>query len=682
MDEGAQGKQVLGSKGVRIFIKRENRYGCRGGCAGFFVSQNQDDGVSGCLVGFFFGKYGVFLRIPGNLREREGGYGKIRKNRIVRIGKREKGERKMITNPILRGFHPDASVCVAGEDYYIATSTFEWWPGVMIYHSRDLVNWRLAGRPLNRKSQISLVGDRNSGGIWAPHLSWAKGRFWLMITDVKTDQCFKDTLNYVMSCESIDGEWTDPVYVHGSGFDPALFHDDDGRSYVMSMLWDYRPYKPNFNGVAIQEYDLWENRLLGEETRIFAGSGWGLTEGPQILKKDGWYYLLCAEGGTGFSHASVVCRSRSLTGPYEISPYTPLISTRFAPDSPLQKCGHASFLKSADGKWYITYICARPLTLQRGNCVLGRETGIAELEWVEDWPRLKNGEEAVYLPAEGGRVKLPDREIVLPEPPVESGWNRFCVPPVKVSVPAKNGGGRENGQQEESWRKEENGKQEKNWRKEENGQQEDFSTETDFDGEELPEYFQTLREPLGAHMSLSERPGFLRLYGQQSIASLHSQTMVARRWQSVSFVAGTVMEFNPVNYNQMAGLTCFYNTENYMYAYVSWDEDRNCRILDILVCSHGKTVVELGENQILVPKEAVSIRLRVRVDRERLQFYYEWDKEPWRPLGRAHPADHLSDDYIRDSALVFTGAMVGICVQDLYDHKGYADFDCFYYREG
>ena len=105
MDEGAQGKQVLGSKGVRIFIKRENRYGCRGGCAGFFVSQNQDDGVSGCLVGFFFGKYGVFLRIPGNLREREGGYGKIRKNRIVRIGKREKGERKMITNPILRGFH-------------------------------------------------------------------------------------------------------------------------------------------------------------------------------------------------------------------------------------------------------------------------------------------------------------------------------------------------------------------------------------------------------------------------------------------------------------------------------------------------------------------------------------------------------------------------------------------------
>lgn len=541
-----------------------------------------------------------------------------------------------VTNPILKGFQPDASVCVVGEDYYIATSTFEWWPGVMIYHSRDLANWRLAARPLNRKSQLCLRGNRNSGGIWAPHLSWAKGRFWLMVTDVKTDQCFKDTLNYVMSCETIDGEWTDPVFVQGMGFDPALFHDDDGKSYVMSMLWDYRPYKPNFNGVAIQEYDLEQKRLTGKMRRIFTGSGWGVTEGPQIIKKDGWYYLLCAEGGTGFSHASTVCRSRDLWGPYEISPYTPLISTRFAPRSPLQKCGHASFLPAFWGKWYITYICARPLTLQRGNCVLGRETGLAEIEWVEDWPRLKDG--------------------TLAAPPAETGWNVFTVPPVTVELPeGLNTSGAES--------------------------QKPLVMETDFDEPELPEYFHTLREPLGEHMSLTARPGYLRLYGQQSIASLHSQTMVARRWQSVCFTAGTVMEFEPQNYNQMAGLTCFYNTENYMYAYVSYDEDLGCRILDILVCSHGKTVVELGEGRIPVPSEVSSIRLKVRVKRERLQFYYSWRLDEWRPLGKVLPADHLSDDYIRESALVFTGAMVGICVQDLYDHSAFADFDCFYYWE-
>lgn len=562
-------------------------------------------------------------------------------------------ERKMnVTNPILKGFQPDASVCVVGEDYYIATSTFEWWPGVMIYHSKDLVSWRLAARPLNRKDQLCLRGDRNSGAIWAPHLSWAKGRFWLMITDVKTDQCFKDTLNYVMSCETIDGEWSDPVFVQGMGFDPALFHDDDGKSYVMSMLWDYRPYKPNFNGVAIQEYDLEEKKLKGEMKKIFSGSGWGLTEGPQMMKKDGWYYLLCAEGGTGFSHASVVCRSRDLWGPYELSPYTPLISTRFAPESPLQKCGHASFLPASRGKWYITYICARPLTLQRGNCVLGRETGLAEIEWVDGWPRLKDGKRASYGSVWGGKVQMPDREIILAEPPLKTGWNVFTVPPVTVELPE----GLE-------------------------ALEEDLSSITDFEEAELPPYFHSLREPLGEHMSLTERPGYLRLYGQQSIASLHSQTMVARRWQSTCFTAGTVMEFAPKNYNQMAGLTCFYNTENYMYAYVSYDEDRGCRILDILVCSHAKTVVELGEDRISIPDDVSSIRLEVRVEREKLQFYYGWGEEGWKRLGNVLPADHLSDDYIRESALVFTGSMVGVCVQDLYDHSAFADFDCFYYRE-
>lgn len=560
----------------------------------------------------------------------------------------------MIENPILRGFQPDASVCVVGEDYYIATSTFEWWPGVMIYHSRDLVNWDLVARPLCRVSQLDLTGDRNSGGIWAPHLSWANGRFWLMITDVKTDQCFKDTLNYLMSCETIDGEWSDPVFVNASGFDPALFHDDDGKSYVMSMLWDYRPYMPNFNGVAIQQYDLAENRLIGTPKLIFSGSGWGLTEGPQIMKKDGWYYLLCAEGGTGFSHASVVCRSRNVDGPYEVSPYTPLISTRFAPDSPLQKCGHASFLRAVSGEWYITFICARPLTFQRGNCELGRETGLAQIEWIEDWPRLKDAQKAELLSPEGGEIVLPDRTVTLPKAPTKAGWNPYCVPPLFVNAPS----GMETVLQRL-----------------------DFSEQTDFDEKELPVSFHSLRAPLGDRMSLTERPGYLRLYGRESIASLHTQTIVARRWQSVTFKAGTVLEFYPTCSRQLAGLTCFYNTENYVYAYVSYDEVRGCRILDVLVCDRKATVVELGEKRISIPDEVERIRLEVRVDRENLQFFYAWGDEEWRALGGVLPADHLSDDYIRPSALVFTGSMVGICAQDLFDHSSYADFDSFYYQE-
>ena len=188
-------------------------------------------------------------------------------------------DRNVITNPILRGFQPDAGVCVVGEDYYIATSTFEWWPGVMIHHSKDLADWKLVSRPLNRREQMDLVGNRNSGGIWAPHLSYSDGKFWLLITDVKTDQMFKDTLNYLMTCDTIDGEWSAPVFINASGFDPALFHDDAGRKYVMTMFWDYWPYKPNFNGVAIQEYDADRQELTGTWKKVFTGMAWGVTEG-------------------------------------------------------------------------------------------------------------------------------------------------------------------------------------------------------------------------------------------------------------------------------------------------------------------------------------------------------------------------------------------------------------------
>ena len=129
-----------------------------------------------------------------------------------------------VVNPILRGFHPDASVVKVGADYYLATSTFEWMPGVEIYHSRDLVNWQLIANPLQNNLQASLIGNYNSGSIWAPHLSYAEGRFWLLITDVKTGNAFKDTLNYVFSSETITGDWGTPTFVTASGFDPAFFH--------------------------------------------------------------------------------------------------------------------------------------------------------------------------------------------------------------------------------------------------------------------------------------------------------------------------------------------------------------------------------------------------------------------------------------------------------------------------
>ena len=235
-----------------------------------------------------------------------------------------------IRNPILPGFNPDPSICRVGDDYFIATSTFEWYPGVQIHHSRDLVNWRLVRRPLDRAEQLDMRGNPDSGGVWAPCLSYADGQFWLVYTDVKRlEGNFKDAHNYIVTAPSIEGAWSDPTYVNSSGFDPSLFHDDDGRKWFVNMIWDHRvpPPKPRrhsaFAGIALQEWDPWQRRLIGEAKIIFAGSAHGLVEGPHLFKRKGYYYLTVAEGGTGYDHAVTMARAKKIDGPYELHPRTP-----------------------------------------------------------------------------------------------------------------------------------------------------------------------------------------------------------------------------------------------------------------------------------------------------------------------------------------------------------------------
>src|SRR5579871_3322840 len=204
-----------------------------------------------------------------------------------------------ITNPIVPGFNPDPSIVRVGDDYYIATSTFEWYPGVQIHHSKDLVHWRLLTRPLNRPSQLNMLGDPDSCGIWAPCLTYADGLFWLIYTDVKrygrTSQAgasgasLRDTHNYLVTSPQIDGAWSDPVYLNSSGFDPSLFHDDEGRKYLVNMRWDHRPGCNRFSGIVLQEYSPDEQRLIGPVQLIFQGTPLGFTAGPHLYKRNGYY---------------------------------------------------------------------------------------------------------------------------------------------------------------------------------------------------------------------------------------------------------------------------------------------------------------------------------------------------------------------------------------------------------
>lgn len=516
-----------------------------------------------------------------------------------------------ITNPILPGFHPDPSIVRVGKDYYIATSTFEWFPGVEIYHSRDLVHWELAARPLSRACQLDMRGIPCSCGIWAPCLSYAEGVYTLIYTIVNsTGGAFKDTDNYLVTATNLRGEWSDPVYLNSTGFDPSLFHDDDGRKWLVNMSWDYRGDHNSFGGVLLQEYSLKEKKLIGRPVNIFRGSQYHKTEGPHLYRHGGQYYLIVAEGGTGQGHVVTMARSESITGPYEVHPQNPVLTSRYNPGLELKKAGHADLVETEDGDWYMVHLCSRPLD---GCSVLGRETAIQKVSWDEDgWLRMEGGCE-------------PKVQVTAPMGPE---FTPAC-PPMRDH----------------------------------------------FDSETLDLHFSTLRMPLGPDtLSLTERPGYLRLHGRQSLHSAFRQALVARQQEAFVYTAETKLEFQPEDFRQMAGLVCLHDLDNYFYLSVSGDEQSE-KVLRVLSCDNGKYTFS-GE----VPAEKqAAVYLRAHADHLRLWFYYSFDGKDWNHVGNIYNMRVLSDEHSDCSH--FTGAFVGLCCQDLSGGGRYADFDYFDYSE-
>ena len=539
----------------------------------------------------------------------------------------------MIRNPILPGFNPDPSIVRVGDDYYIATSTFEWFPGVQIHHSRDLVHWRLLTRPLTRASQLNLIGDPDSCGVWAPCLTYADGLFWLIYTDVKrygrttvgsaAGASLRDFHNYLVTCPTIDGEWSDPVYLNSSGFDPSLFHDDDGKKYLVNQLWDFRPGKNRFNGIVLQEYSVAERRLIGRRENIFAGTALGLTEAPHLYRRDGYYYLLTAEGGTAWGHAVTMARSRSLAGPYELHPDGPILTSRHRPDVELQRAGHADLVDTPHGETYLVFLCGRPLR-NRGRCTLGRETAIQPMTWGADgWLRTTDGQGLAQTtaPAPLGLAPHPFPALAVRE--------HFADTPAK-----------------------------------------------------LPLAFQWLRSPYPDELfSLTARPGHLRLYGRESIGSPFRQSLVARRQQAHCYSAATAIEFEPEHYQQTAGLVCYYNSAKFHYLYVSHDETLG-KHLRVMSCVPDSPQTDSFTPPIALPP-GTRLELRVEVDHERLLFAFRVEgRDPaWQWLPQVFDASILSDEATAPGAPNFTGAFVGVACQDTAGTARPADFDWFEYRE-
>lgn len=540
-----------------------------------------------------------------------------------------------IQNPILKGFHPDPSIIRVKDDYYIATSTFEWWPGIQISHSKDLMHWETLCYALTDTETLDLRGVGASQGIWAPCLTYDNGIYYLVFTIVNSFYCnMYDTRNYLVTAADIMGPWSKPVPLNNFGFDPSLFHDTDGRKYMVSMMTDHRIPKKYTGRIILQEYSQTQQQMIGPVKDIYLGDKIFL-EGPHIFKRNNWYYLFSADTGTGEGHGQSILRSRSVWGPYEMyqasfmervsenEAYS-ILTSRHHEDYLLQKSGHADLVETQTGEWYAVHLCGRALKNRNESSrksfpgcrryPLGRETAIQKMRWTDDdWLVLDHG---TTLPA-----------ITVPAPSLPE-------------YPFKRPHCRDN-----------------------------------FDSPSLSLEWQSLRIPMSEkYVSLSSRPGWLRIYGHEGLSSKFRQALIARRWTEFHFEAATRMEYHPEVFKQMAGLICMYDTDNYLYLHLTYDEEIGTCI-SILRAENKNYSYPVG---FVALDLALPVILKVTVDYDTLQFYYSTsDETGYQKIGEAFDCSFLSDEACEEGW--FTGAMVGICCQDLTGFRKYADYDWFEY---
>lgn len=288
---------------------------------------------------------------------------------------------QMYKNPIRRGMYPDPSIVRVGEDYYMANSSFIYFPCIPISHSKDLVNWEIIGHAITNPQWAGLDELEGGRGYWAPDISWHNGEFYVTATYRLNDGGEVYRRQIVVHSPTPEGPYSKPVFVDEDGIDPSLFWEDDGRCYMLLN-----------RGARILELDTKTWRPLSQARLLYYGSQKRASEGPHLLKKDGWYYLFEAEGGTGIGHRETVSRARTLMGNYEPCPYNPILRQEDE-GAPIQRCGHAKPVQTPEGDWYMVYLCGRRIVDEEGfgMSILGRETCLDKITWTPDgWP-LVNG---------------------------------------------------------------------------------------------------------------------------------------------------------------------------------------------------------------------------------------------------------------------------------------------------
>ena len=538
----------------------------------------------------------------------------------------------MIQNPILPGFNPDPCICRKGDDYYMAVSSFEWFPGIPIYHSRDLKHWELYTHVLTDDTQVDLKKLPASKGIWAPCLTWceADGLFYVVYGVMNSMNArYFDIDNFLITARDIRGPWSKPVYLHSAGFDASILHDDDGRKYVVSLEWETRQNYEKPGAICLAEYDPAEQRIIGYPKRIWrGGTDRGCIEAPHLTKRGGYYYLMCAEGGTGYYHCVTMARANEVWGPYVSDPENPILTSQpiavneradtdhlkpryFNPDLALQKAGHGSYVDLPNGETWMAYHCSRPF-LPELRCTLGRETAIQKMRWTEDgWLRTADGVNLAKAEAE---------EAALPSHPMPR-------------LPALD----------------------------------------DFDDGELGNFYYAPRILPRRFADVQARPGWVRLRGQEAHASLNKVSLLARKLTSVNVRVTTKMDFQAETVQHDAGLMLYYDNMNFLYLRKYYSESLGCNALGVQRMENGART----EYDPTAVKQGI-LYLRLYIREKTCWLEWSYDGTAYQRIGPEFDTTEFSDEYCEYGE--FTGTMVGITCVDRMFRSHCADFDFFEYQ--
>lgn len=515
-----------------------------------------------------------------------------------------------VYNPMLAGWYSDPSICTNGEgDYFLVTSTFVYFPGVPIFHSRDLVNWEQIGNVLDRPEQLPyLDGQRISDGIYAPDIKYNKNNktYYMITTDVGGG-------NFFVKTQDPWSGWSDPVFLpEVKGIDPSFFFDEDGRAYIVNND-DAPDGKPEYSGhrtIRCIEFDVENDCTIGER-KVIVNKGsrpennpiW--IEGPHLYKINGTYYLMCAEGGTGVHewHSEVIFKGETPFGPfvaYEGNPILTQLNLDPARENPITCAGHADIVEDGNGQWWAVFLADRPFKEDYEN--LGRETHMLPVSWTED----------------GFPVILPAGE---------------AVPLIVRHEGVKRG---------------------------ENVTFGNFSIHDDFSGSRLSDAWMTLRTPATEHYSLSDKPGYLSLYcSEEKSTGVHTPSLVVRRMHHHKFTASTRMYFNPQTETEAAGMLLFKDESHQYFLKVTLGNITLRKIESKLNFIPGQRPERIDASEDLASAQIEGykfIDLKITSDGETFAFWYAPDGKEWTLL-----ADGVDATYLTTlSAGGFTGTVIGL----------------------